>query len=401
MPPVPERTVCERCRRPPVVCFCAHIRPLPTRTRVVLLQHPKERKVGVGTARMAHLTLTNSVLRVGVDFSADPVMRATLAAPGPTCVLFPRPGALDVADLPRDPAVTLIVLDGTWTLARKLLRFNPALASLPHVAFTPTRPSQYRIRRQPREICVSTIEALAEVLQIIEPDSGPFDRLLDPFLAMVQRQERFVNEVGARRHQRVARPRRPSRREVLAERLSRDWTRLVCVQGDTNAWPRRDPGRQAPEIVHWVAHRPSTGETLETVVAPRRELAPHTAEQTELSGDRIQAGDSVDRWLHAWRAFGRPDDIVVTWGSFYAGLAMEDGLQFPPALLDLRREVLGLLRAESGPKGGPLRNENTGRLRTVDACATALGVVSPSLGLDGRAGRRLAALAGVLTALRG
>ncbi|MBC8131820.1 MAG: hypothetical protein H7X95_02470 [Deltaproteobacteria bacterium] len=46
-----------------------------------------------------------------------------------------------------------------------------------------------------------------------------------------------------------------------------------------------------------------------------------------------------------------------------------------------------------------LRAAGTGRLRTVDACAEILGVVSPVLGVEGRAGRRLAALAGVLAAL--
>jgi DTW domain-containing protein YfiP len=111
---VADRPICDRCRRPDVVCYCRHIHRLPTRTRVLLLQHPRERRVGVGTARMAHLSLPNSVLRVGVDFSADAVVAAALAAPEPPCVLYPRPGALDVADLPPDRPVTLIVLDGTW-----------------------------------------------------------------------------------------------------------------------------------------------------------------------------------------------------------------------------------------------------------------------------------------------
>jgi DTW domain-containing protein YfiP len=383
------------------------VQPVPTRTRVLLLQHPKERKVGVGTARMAHLSLTNSVLRVGLDFSADPLVRAALSGDNPVCVLFPKPGALDVADLPRDRPVTLVVLDGTWSLARKLLRLNPALAALPHVAFTPQRPSQYRIRRQPSKICVSTVEALAEVLAIIEPENGPFDRLLGPFAAMVDRQVQFVNEIGSRRHRRDPRKPRPSRRALLAARLSDDWARLVCVQGDTNAWPRRDPGRQPPEIVHWVAHRPATGETFEAVVAPRRPLAPQTADQIELPAETILDGQSVPGWLDAWRAFTRPDDIAVSWGTFYTDVASGEGLPSAPHTMDLRHEVLGLLRGRmpASPsedqtlRAARLRNEATGRLRTVDACAAALGVASPSLGPSGRAGRRLAALTGIVSAL--
>ena len=51
-----DRSLCAACRRPDVVCVCAHVHAMPTRTRVLLLQHPKERKVGVGTARIAHLS---------------------------------------------------------------------------------------------------------------------------------------------------------------------------------------------------------------------------------------------------------------------------------------------------------------------------------------------------------
>lgn len=401
-----DRVLCARCRRPEQVCVCGHVHPLPTRTRVVLLQHPKERKVGVGTARIAHLALPNSLLRVGLDFSKDPLVRAAVAAPGSVCVLFPRRGALDVSELPADLPVTLVVLDGTWSLARKLLRLNPALAALPAVAFTPRRPSQYRIRRQPAAMCVSTIEALAEVLQVIEPENGPFDRLLEPFRAMVDRQERFVNEVGAYRHRRLPRVNRPGRRAVLAARLAADWSRLVCVQGDSNAWPRRDPERQPPELVHWVAHRPATGETFQALVAPRRPLASATAAQTELAAERIRAGGTVEEWQRAWESFARRDDVTVTWGSFYAALAVEEGLVLSQTVIDLRHEALALLRDEARSlppstvgRTPDLRSEATGRLRTVDACAALLGATSPELPVEGRAGRRLSALVGVLTAL--
>src|SRR3569832_1262718 len=67
-PARPLRLTCTRCRRPAPVCYCADIHPLPTRTRVVLLQHPRERHVGVNTARMAHLALPHSPLCLGLVF---------------------------------------------------------------------------------------------------------------------------------------------------------------------------------------------------------------------------------------------------------------------------------------------------------------------------------------------
>ena len=49
MTPHPPRPVCARCRRPSAVCYCAHLLSLPTRTRVVFLQHPREAKaISVG-----------------------------------------------------------------------------------------------------------------------------------------------------------------------------------------------------------------------------------------------------------------------------------------------------------------------------------------------------------------
>jgi DTW domain-containing protein YfiP len=379
-----------------VVCYCRHIHILPTRTRVLLLQHPKERRVGIGTARMAHLSLPNSSLRVGLDFSADEVVRAALAGEGRVCVLFPRPGAMDVSELPSGEAITLVVLDGTWSLARKLLRLNPELAALPHVAFTPRRPSDYRIRRQPSESCVSTIEALAEVLGVLEPDKGSFDGLLEPFRAMVERQEYFATEVASHRHRRALRAPRVSRRAALATRLSANWSRLVCVQGDTNAWPRRDPARQVPEIVHWTSHRLATGETYEAVLAPRRPLAPTTSAQIELPVSRLRAGHSAEVWRRSWSEFLRPDDMTVTWGTFYNDLAADDGLALPTGGVDLRVEALRLLHAPT-PHAG--ESATRSRLRTVDACAELLGVEAVPLGLAGRAGRRLGALVGLVGAL--
>src|SRR5262249_29770924 len=153
------------------------------------------------------------------------------------------PGGNDVRDLP--PPKTLVVVDGTWPQARSLVKKNPILSALPRIGFQPRRPSQYRIRSEPADFCVSTIEALAEVLRVLEGRS--FDALLDPLRVMVDRQEWYRREVRASRHQiKKSRQRRPS----LQERLAAHWPRLLCVQGEANGWPMRDPQRQDPEVVH-------------------------------------------------------------------------------------------------------------------------------------------------------
>lgn len=344
------RPVCERCRRPTPVCYCAHIHLLPTRTRVVLLQHPRERHVGVGTARMAHLALPNSTLRLGLDFSVDPVVTAELAASPDVYLLFPGPNARDAASLPRDRPITLVVLDGTWWQARKLFKLNPALGALPQVAFSPRKASAYRIRRQPAAFCLSTIEALAEVLPLVEPPGLAFDRLLDPFHAMVARQEHFAAEIAAGRHRNVRSARtapqdgndrgndRGEDRNATAA-LAAAWPRLVCVHGEANAWPKRQRDRPVPELVHWVASRPATGEAFEAVIAPRRPLAPATAARLGLDETTLRAGESVESWRRSWQAFCCADDIIVTWGRFHLDLAATDNLAFPARTVDLRRQA--------------------------------------------------------------
>jgi DTW domain-containing protein YfiP len=376
------RPGCARCLRPLATCYCPHVQALPTRTRVLLLQHPREHRMAIGTARMAHLSLPNSLLRVATDFSSDPLVTEALAQPEPPWVLFPGKQALDVRELPRDRPVTLIVVDGTWWQARKLLKLNPILAALPRVSFTPSQPSRYLIRRQPAEFCVSTIEALAQVLEILEPGQS-FAPLLEPFHAMVARQRWFQTTVGSHRHQRALT--RPGRRQKLAARLLDQWPRLVCVQGEANAWGRRDPARQAPETVHWVAERPATGEAFEALVAPRGTLAPATPSHVELPRERLMGGGSVESWHRAWREFSRPDDVLVLWGTFYRNLAVREGLPLSPDCIDLRGEMCQWLRARVG---------------TVEDCAGRMGLPAGPLRFAGRGGRRLAGIAAVLQAVR-
>jgi DTW domain-containing protein YfiP len=378
------RPSCRDCGRARVACVCDRITQHPTRTRILLLQHPRERRVAIGTARMAHLALPNSRLRVGVDFTDDPEVRAALTGTSPTYVLFPGTGTAPVEQLPRDRAITLIVLDGTWWQARKLLKLNPAIAALPRVAFRPHKPSAYVIRREPADFCVSTIEALAEALTVLEPEGGPFARLLDPFHAMVARQQRFAAEVGASRH-RAPRGRGVSSRVALAGRLAATWPRLVCVHGEANAWPRNHPAREEPETVHWVAHRPATTETFEAVMAPRAVLAQDTPRHIELSQERLRAGCTREQWHFAWKGFVRPDDILVMWGTYYRDLAAADGLPLAGPSINLRDEVIRLLRRRFG---------------TIEASMASLGAAPAPLELTGRGGRRLAALVGALESLR-
>ena len=377
----PPRVVCARCLRPQVVCVCALAPTLHTRTRVLFLQHPRERRMAIGTARLAHLGLPGSALRVGLDFSIDPVVQAALAAqPGPF-VLFPGAQAVDVHTLPADQPVSLIVLDGTWTQAKKLLRLNPALAALPRLAFSPRQPSAYQIRRQPADYCVSTIEALGEVLSALEPPGSPVGRLLDPFFAMVARQQRFAHEVHAARHRRLP-GLRPRRTPAGLQHIRANLGRIVCVHGEANAWPLRHPAWQPAEIVHWVAQRMATGQRYEALVRPRRALAPSVLRHLGLSEAGLGRGIDVQAWRRSWDEFRRPDDLLVFWGSFPGDVARLDQLDLGPDVIDLRSESSQWFHRKAGP---------------VEAMAELVGAQpADDAGALGRGGHRLAQLLGIL-----
>ncbi len=152
---------------------------------------------------------------------------------------------------------------------------------------------------------------------------------------------------------------------------------MLLVQGEANAWPKRHPDHQPPEIVHWVAHRPATGETFEALVAPRRPLAPGSTAHTGLSAVELMAGDSPAAWHERWRAFVRPDDVIVSWGRYYTDLATSDGLSLGPTGIDVRVALSQMKHQRAG---------------TLEDWVTRLGLTPPPLALPGRAGRRLAAL---------
>jgi DTW domain-containing protein YfiP len=330
------RELCSRCRRPTSVCYCAALPQLETRTRVVILQHSRERDMPIGTARMATLAIAGASLRVGMQWTADNLADALGDPTRPPVLLAPGPNARDILTEPPAGPVTLIVVDGTWSQARGLIRRNPILQTLPRYAFATPEPSQYRIRKEPRPEYVSTIEALMHVLGVLEGDPVRVRALLDPLRAMVDRQLDCQATAAKRTSYRRPRTPSPERGPRLPPAIADRFGDLVCVVGEANAWPYTRAGERADELVHWVAHRPSTGETFERVVAPTTELSPTTTFHTELDASTLAAGGSRAGLVADFASFSRPGDVVCAWGH-YAGelFAASGGPRFADAI-DLR-----------------------------------------------------------------
>ncbi|MDC0685475.1 tRNA-uridine aminocarboxypropyltransferase [Sorangium atrum] len=321
------RDVCWRCRRPRPVCYCALLPSLPTRTRVVLLQHPRERKVGIGTALMTHLALPNSELHEGVVFEEDARI-AALASDPTTAVLYPGGDAPAAGGA---PVRSLIVVDGTWWQARKMLALNPRLAAVRRIGVTPRAPGNYRIRKEPRPECLATVEAVASALGALEGEPARFDEMLRAFTFMVDRQieHQARSKAPRRRRAQAASPLAPLR-PYLAEP-----ERLVLVDGGASSGGPAGAGAGEPtsELVHLVACRAS-GERFEAFLRPRRPLGPSVAHQLEVPEARLLDGEDAGAALTRFRAFVG-DGVLGTWGSFTVDVLAQEGVRRPP-FLDLR-----------------------------------------------------------------
>lgn len=198
-PNKPRRSRCERCLRVMSYCLCAHIPALANATSVLILQHPDEAKHPLNTAGLAALGLKNADLWIGEYF---PQLDVRIQSVEQALLLFPaeNPGACAPL-LARPEAVSslLVVPDGTWRKARKIVRMNPALSALPRLSLALGEPSEYRVRKAPHPGAVSTIEAIARALTILEPDQD-FQPLLKPFSVLIEQQINAMGEEVYRRN---------------------------------------------------------------------------------------------------------------------------------------------------------------------------------------------------------
>lgn len=197
---------CEKCGKPRAICVCDRVTPLETRTRVLVLQHPQEDDVDLGTAPLLRASLPKCTLRVGLSWaSLAHALDEDGADPARWVVLYP--GKLDASVPPeareqpvllldkkgrvRDENATidgLVVIDGTWSQAKALWWRNAWLLKLGRVALTPREPSMYgKLRKEPRREWVSTLEAVADVLPALGESEEVRTELRRTMRTMLQR----------------------------------------------------------------------------------------------------------------------------------------------------------------------------------------------------------------------
>jgi DTW domain-containing protein len=177
------------------------------RMRVLILQHPQEQDALLGTAPLVEAALERSVLRVGLSWAslahalgeeeAEPSRWAVLYRGSLGRQLTEREEAMPFLLLDRKSQRKapdelhldgIVILDGTWSQAKALWWRNPWMLKMNRILLHPKEPSAYgRLRKQPSNQHVSTLEAVALSLDGLGEDEAVGNNLRRLFRTLCQR----------------------------------------------------------------------------------------------------------------------------------------------------------------------------------------------------------------------
>lgn len=189
--------MCVCFRRPSVVCFCSALpkQLLSPKSRIVILQHPAEEKRCLRTVPILKLCLEskNCLIFRGKKFPGNHSELVGILNSENTLLLYPSANATDLNDLPKKSDsngtfFNLVIIDGTWPQAKAIYTGNPALHNLKQVKLVTRSVSNYVIRTQPTDGCLSTLETAAEALAVLESDTSFRDVLLKPLQTLCEYQ---------------------------------------------------------------------------------------------------------------------------------------------------------------------------------------------------------------------
>lgn len=191
-----SRTVCDKCQYSAVTCLCDDLVTVQNQLNIIILQHPSELKITKNTAKLLNLCLKRCTLVQGEsdkDFKILDTLPVTT-----TALLYPDHDAILLDKINSDTKLFceqlthLLVLDGTWKKAFKIMQLTPKLNEFKKVSFASVPANRYRIRKAPRADSLSSLEAVAHSLMLIEQcDPASLYQVLD---ALNDKQTQFMPE---------------------------------------------------------------------------------------------------------------------------------------------------------------------------------------------------------------
>ena len=172
-------------------CLCAELPSFAPSTRVVLYVHSLEQARPSNTGRLLCRMLASC--EQVVHGRGQPSAPAKLPAAPPPLVLHPDGRLLEPED--GASARCLLVPDGTWAQARRMLHRIEALRDHELVRLPPRPPTPWWLRREPHADHVCTLEAVARAIGLLESSA------IEHGLLTVLRE--VVARTRRRRHQRT------------------------------------------------------------------------------------------------------------------------------------------------------------------------------------------------------
>lgn len=324
-PKVEYRKRCYVCFRPVDKCFCDVIPSIDNKTHILILQHVKERFHPFNTARIVRRALQNSELIV--DQTAK-LATASLPFRQNTGVLFPGPGARLLSDVPpEERPEQLVIIDGTWHHAKTFMNQIPALQQLPKFCLEPEAPSTYRIRKEPTETALSTLEATVAALRDLEPETRGFDKLVGAFDTMIDAQILSQQQSGRERFR--TRPWSPPAN--IPSVILGDLENVVAVYGEA-AHGNNDARTKHRKPIYWVAQRLGTGESFECAIRPEATLCSEFLQHLQLDSAVFTDAMNTAEFAQRWKQFVKPTDTVVAFNDSTLRLLRVSQADYAPSI---------------------------------------------------------------------
>jgi DTW domain-containing protein YfiP len=367
--------------------LCGEVVPIDNEVGVHVLQHPREGRHPLGTARLLRLGLTAvRIHRLGLRGRS--AVSPPIELPERSALLYPSSDARDLAELGSEERPPhLVVIDGTWTQTKRILRDNPWISGLPRYRIADPRPSRYRIRAEPRRECLSTVETVVEALRQLQPGLRGTESLLWAFESMIDAQIEAAAGSAEEPPRRRLRRRRP---KPLADPLLFDPSRIVIVYLEFARAERGDSEQRIPLRVSAVDLEGNRA--FDRCVRSRPPPDDHLADQMGLDAQAQAAAEPYQEVMRAFLAFLRragsgADPSVAT--------AEAQARRGPPVLVSWNRRTQHWLKATTGDAQclllkGVWANLSRERVPALETLVDALGLQPERVPVTGRAGRRLA-----------
>ena len=180
---------CHSCYMRSEMCICAIIPEIENKTFITVIMHHRESYKTTNTARLACMALNQSqiLLRGLKDKPLDLSHIHNEQFQSALLTLSDKSETLSTEFVKKfDKPLQLIVPDGNWNQAKKMGKREPQLKNIPWVKLPPGPLSGYKLRHEHNPEGMSTLEAIARALKIIE--SEDIERqLLKFFKVMVER----------------------------------------------------------------------------------------------------------------------------------------------------------------------------------------------------------------------